>query len=105
MMNMPRIISVILAFRSARGWTTHDPAAPRRYFPLSHCFAGHPTSVPLVFALVPHASVALLLYVIVGNSFFGLIAGYLYSKYGLESSMIAHMLAHVVMLTAIFFGV
>jgi membrane protease YdiL (CAAX protease family) len=55
--------------------------------------------------LVPNATIALALYVIVGNSFFGLIAGYLYSKNGLESSIIAHMLAHVVMLTAIFFGV
>jgi hypothetical protein len=34
-----------------------------------------------------------------------LIGGYLYWKKGLESAMIAHMLAHVVMLTAIFFGV
>ena len=61
--------------------------------------------LPIVFVLVPDASIALVLYVIVGNSCFGLIAGYLYWKNGLESAMIAHMLAHVVMLTAIFFGV
>lgn len=61
--------------------------------------------LPFVFLLVPDASVALVLYVIAGNSFFGLIAGYLYWKYGLESAIIAHMLAHVVMLTAFFFGV
>ena len=57
--------------------------------------------LPFAFALVPDASVALILYVISGNFIFGLIAGYLYWKKGLESAMIAHMLAHVVMLTAI----
>jgi hypothetical protein len=61
--------------------------------------------LPLVFVLVPDATIALVLYVIVGNSFFGLIAGYLYWKNGLESAMIAHMLAHIVILTAIFIGV
>jgi len=44
---------------------------------------------------------ALILYVIGGNFIFGSIAGYLYWKKGLEAAMIAHMLAHVVMLTAI----
>lgn len=61
--------------------------------------------LPFVFLIIPGASIALVLYVIVGNSVFGLIAGYLYWKNGLESAMIAHMLAHVVMLTAIFLGV
>lgn len=61
--------------------------------------------LPFAFALVPDASVALVLYVIAGNFIFGLIAGYLYWKKGLESAMIAHMFAHVVMLAAIFFGV
>jgi Type II CAAX prenyl endopeptidase Rce1-like len=61
--------------------------------------------LPFVFAIIPNASVPLILYVIVGNSFVGLIVGYLYWKKGLESAMIAHMLAHVVMLAAIFFGV
>jgi membrane protease YdiL (CAAX protease family) len=56
--------------------------------------------LPFAFALVPDASVALILYVIVSNFIFGSIAGYLYWKKGLESAMIAHMLAHVVMLTA-----
>lgn len=61
--------------------------------------------LPFVFAIIPNASVPLILYVIVGNSFFGLIVGYLYWKKGLESGMIAHMLAHVIMLAAISFGV
>jgi hypothetical protein len=38
--------------------------------------------LPFVFALVPGASVALILYVIVENAAFGLVAGYLYWKKG-----------------------
>jgi membrane protease YdiL (CAAX protease family) len=54
--------------------------------------------------LVPQATAALIVFVVAANSLFGLIAGYLYWKKGLESAMIAHMLAHVVMLTASYFG-
>jgi len=61
--------------------------------------------LPFVFAISHGASVALIFYVIVGNMIFGLIAGYLYWKRGLESAVISHMVAHLVMLTAIFFGV
>jgi CAAX prenyl protease-like protein len=57
--------------------------------------------LPLAFAFAPNASVGLILYVISANSIFGLFAGYLYWKQGLESAMIAHMLAHIVMLMAI----
>lgn len=60
--------------------------------------------LPIAFLLFPEATFALTLFVIVGNSFFGLIAGYLYWKKGLESAMIAHMLAHVVMFVASYFG-
>jgi len=60
--------------------------------------------LPVAFLLLPEATFALTLYVIVANSIFGLIAGYLYWKKGLESAMLAHMLAHVVMLTASYFG-
>ncbi len=60
--------------------------------------------LPIAFILFPDATLALTLFVIVGNSAFGVIAGYLYWKKGLESAMIAHMLAHVVMLTANYFG-
>lgn len=60
--------------------------------------------LPIAFLLLPEATFALTLYVIVANSIFGLIAGYLFWKKGLESAMIAHMLAHVVMLTASYFG-
>jgi hypothetical protein len=60
--------------------------------------------LPIAFLLFPEATAALVFYVIVANSIFGLIAGYLYWKKGLESAMIAHMLAHVVMITASYFG-
>jgi hypothetical protein len=56
--------------------------------------------LPVAYVILPEATVALTLYVIVANSIFGLIAGYLYWKRGLESAMLAHMLAHIVMLTA-----
>ena len=49
--------------------------------------------LPIVFVLVPDARVALVLYVIVGNFFFGFIAGYIYWKKGLESAIIARMFA------------
>ncbi len=60
--------------------------------------------LPAAFMLFPEATLALTLFVIVGNSAFGLIAGYLYWKKGLESAMLAHMLAHIVMFTASYFG-
>lgn len=60
--------------------------------------------LPVAFLLFPKAPLALTLFVIVGNSTFGLIAGYLYWKKGLESAMLAHMFAHVVMFTATYFG-
>jgi hypothetical protein len=60
--------------------------------------------LPIAYMILPEATVALTLYVIVANSIFGLIAGYLYWKSGLEAAMLAHMLAHVVMLTASYFG-
>jgi hypothetical protein len=46
-------------------------------------------------------TVALAIYVVAANSLFGLVAGLLYWKRGLESAMIAHIFAHVVLLTAV----
>ncbi|MFN0139754.1 MAG: CPBP family intramembrane glutamic endopeptidase [Pyrinomonadaceae bacterium] len=60
--------------------------------------------LPIAFMLFPEPTLALTLFVIVSNSVFGLIAGYLYWKTGLESAMIAHALTHVVMFTASYFG-
>ncbi len=60
--------------------------------------------LPFAYMILPEVTAGLTLYVIVANSVFGLIAGYLYWKRGLESAMLAHMLAHVCMLTAGYFG-
>ena len=60
--------------------------------------------LPLASALGVDFTVAIVSYVVVANSVFGLIAGYLYWKKGLEAAMIAHMLTHVIIITAIYFG-
>jgi len=60
--------------------------------------------LPVAFLLFPEPTPALVLFVIFGNSAFGLIAGYLYWKKGLESAMIAHMMAHILMFAASYFG-
>ena len=53
--------------------------------------------LPAAQMLSTMVTVELLTYIIVGNSIFGFIAGFLYWKQGLESAVLAHMLAHVVM--------
>lgn len=60
--------------------------------------------LPIASLLVPELSFVLTSYVITANSIFGLIAGYLYWKKGLESAMLAHMLTQVVLITASYFG-
>lgn len=60
--------------------------------------------LPIAFMLFPELTAALTVFVIVANSVFGLIAGYLYWKKGLESAMLAHILTHVVMFAASYFG-
>jgi membrane protease YdiL (CAAX protease family) len=59
---------------------------------------------PVALMLFPEPTPALILFVIFGNSAFGLVGGYLYWKKGLESAMIAHALTHVVMFSASCFG-
>ena len=83
--------------------------------------AVRPTTVCFVFAIVlsslvfgvghlpvavmlGETSVAVILFVIIANSAFGFVAGYLYWKWGLESAIIAHMLGHVVLATASYLG-
>ena len=60
--------------------------------------------LPIASLLVPKLTIALTSYVIAANSAFGLIAGYLYWKKGLESAMLAHMLTHVVLISASYLG-
>jgi len=40
-------------------------------------------------------------FIVLANSFFGLVAGYLYWRKGLEAAIIAHMSAHIVFIAAI----
>jgi Type II CAAX prenyl endopeptidase Rce1-like len=53
--------------------------------------------LPLAFTLSSQATASLVAYIIVGNAFFGLIAGYLYWQKGLEAAIIAHVSVHLVM--------
>lgn len=52
---------------------------------------GHlPAAQALAGALTPEV----LLYVLAGNAVFGIVAGVLYARHGLEAAMLAHVLAH-----------
>jgi membrane protease YdiL (CAAX protease family) len=55
--------------------------------------AGH---LPLANALADTVTPAIKAYVFLANGFFGLIAGFLFWKKGLESAILSHMLAHIV---------
>lgn len=61
--------------------------------------------LPVAVMLLPETTVAIVLFVIVANSAFGIVAGYLYWKWGLESSIIAHMLGHLILALASYAGV
>lgn len=55
--------------------------------------AGHlPVAAELTGGLTPQLGA----YIVAGNALFGLVAGYLFWRHGLESAMLAHALAHVV---------
>lgn len=60
--------------------------------------------LPLVHALAVDFTVAIVSYIVLANSLFGFIAGCLYWKRGLEAAIIAHMLTHIVIITAIYLG-
>jgi len=57
--------------------------------------AGH---LPVVFGALANPSTMLIAYIILGNAATGIIFGWLYWKKGLEAAMIAHMVAHVVIM-------
>ncbi|BDD05813.1 abortive infection protein [Aureibacter tunicatorum] len=57
--------------------------------------------LPIVFTVVDSPSVWLLIYIVLANSVGGIIFGWLYWKKGLESSMIAHIFTHIVLVMAI----
>lgn len=60
--------------------------------------------LPAAYALTNETSAALTIYIILGNASFGIVGGYLYWRKGLESAILAHMVAHVVMYTFEFTG-
>jgi hypothetical protein len=60
--------------------------------------AGH---LPVASLLSGGLTIPLTLFVISANSIFGIVAGFLYWRLGLESAMIAHIFAHVVLLSAV----
>jgi len=54
---------------------------------------------PMIFHVVSEPSATILFYSLIGNSIAGLFFGWLYWKKGLESAMIAHLFAHVAMVS------
>ena len=56
--------------------------------------------LPIASVVLPQITPAVVLFVIIANSAFGIVAGYLFWKYGLESAMIAHVLCHIVLAIA-----
>jgi hypothetical protein len=51
--------------------------------------------VPAVAMTMESVPAAIAVYIIAGNTLFGIIAGYLFWRYGLEAAILAHALAHV----------
>jgi Type II CAAX prenyl endopeptidase Rce1-like len=58
--------------------------------------------LPLVSALAVDFTLPIVAFIVLANSLFGLIAGYLYWRKGLEAAIIAHMATHMVIVTAIY---
>jgi len=61
--------------------------------------AGH---LPLASMLSGGLTLPLTIYVITANSIFGIVAGFLYWRLGLEAAIIAHMFTHVILILAIY---
>lgn len=57
--------------------------------------------LPIVAALQVDFTLPIVAFIVLANSLFGLIAGYLYWQKGLEAAIIAHMSTHIVIVTAI----
>jgi hypothetical protein len=60
--------------------------------------------LPVAVAIGGPLTLPVVAYIITANSVFGLIAGYLYWRKGLEAAVTAHMLAHVGIVSAIYLG-
>jgi len=61
--------------------------------------------LPIASALAGGLTMPIVLYVVTANSLFGVVAGFLYWRRGLEAAMLAHMFAHVVLIAAIYLAV
>ena len=57
--------------------------------------------LPIVPALEIYFTFTIVTFIVLANSLFGLIAGYLYWQKGLEAAIIAHVSTHVVIVTTI----
>ena len=57
--------------------------------------------LPLASILAGGLTVPIVIYVLIANSLFGIVAGFLYWRRGLEAAMIAHIFVHVVLIAAI----
>jgi hypothetical protein len=51
--------------------------------------------IPSVAQSMPELSASVAAYITIGNAVFGLVAGYLFWRYGLEAAIAAHVAAHV----------
>jgi hypothetical protein len=60
--------------------------------------------LPAALMLLPEFTAAIIFFVIVANSAFGIVAGFLYWKYGLEAAIIAHVFGHVLLAIASYIG-
>lgn len=56
--------------------------------------------LPVAIFVLKETTILVLLFVILANSAFGIVAGYLYWKRGLEAAIIAHMFCHVLLAVA-----
>lgn len=54
--------------------------------------------LPIVYTLIGTPTTELLLYIILGNTVGGMVFGWLYWTKGLETAMIGHIVAHIIML-------
>jgi len=100
----------LLTFLVWAGWKLFQRAHGK---PHSRYFVGAILISSIVFGLghLPIAvalgsiSITIGLYIVIANSMFGLIAGYLYWRKGLEAAIIAHMVTHVGIVTAGYFAI
>ena len=90
-------------------WVAHRVAARKAATPPAAAYvfaivisallfgAGH---LGLAALLAPELTASIIGYIVIANALFALVAGYLYWRFGLEAAIIAHMMAHVVLMAS-----